>query len=250
MALESRAMRTLGGAAVALLAYRYWRRTLSQAPGELGLRNASEGVGYTYSKEHPWWLEGQRFDFKMLFELLGEEGIREISTEFYRRIYIDDEAPWFRDMFTRRASLQQSIDRQAAFFVQMWGGPKVYTANNKPHCLRNFVIDHAGLKFFAMHENVRAKHEITHEGGARWQHHMNNTLLTLRPAWVAKFGEERARMIEKTIRWFSDHGLENIVQGGPEKAVWHPARIVFRFLMTLTLKFVVRDLYYPPKSKQ
>jgi truncated hemoglobin YjbI len=232
-------------AALALWMYRWWRKTLSQPSGKLGLRDASEGVYRTFQNgknEPAWWLKGQRLDFKMLFDRLRESGIREISTEFYRRVYEDDEAPWFRDMFRRRATLQQSIDRQAAFFTQLWGGPKLYTANNKPHCLRSFVKDHAGLKFFAMHENVRAKNEITVEGAERWFYHMDATLLHLRPSWESRFGKEDAGMIEKTIRWFADHGLGNILQGGPVASPWHPARIGFRALMRITASFSVRDL--------
>jgi truncated hemoglobin YjbI len=218
---------------------------MSQASFKLGLHDASKGVYRTFQqgKDKPaWWLNGQRLDLQALFDLLGESSIRELSTEFYRRVYADDEAPWFRDMFRYRATLQQSIDRQAAFFTQVWGGPKLYTANHKPHCLRSYVKDHAGLKMFAMHENVRAKKQITAEGGERWFYHMDATLLHLRPSWEARFGREDAAMIEKTVRWFADHVLGVMLQGAPVASPWHPAHIGFRARVRITGMFSVRDL--------
>lgn len=212
--------------------------------GQDRTREAAKGVYKTFAKTAAWWLEGQRFDTSVLYAMLGEAGIRELSTEFYQRVYSDTEASWFRDLFRFKASLQQSIDRQAAFFVQIWGGKKVYTANSRPHCLRSMLSDHSGAKMFAMHETSRAQKEITKEAAERWLYHVDATLLALRPAWQQKFGKD-ARRLEQTVRWFCDHVLERIVWGRPEESPLHPKSIVFRVFIFLHSQFVVRDLHYP-----
>lgn len=224
-----------------------FNKTITSMFGEKaadGTYDATKGVSGTFARENAWWLEGRRSDMVLLFETLGEEGIRELSTEFYERVYADVEVPWFRDMFRLRASLQDSIDRQAAFFVQFWGGPKSYTASNRPGCP---LGEHAGAKMFVMHENLRAKKLITEAAALRWLQHMDGALLELRPRWRANHGEEKAWMLEKTVRWFCDHVLERLVWGGPVRSRWHPLRFVFRTFITIQSHYVVRDLALPAK---
>ena len=89
--------------------------------------DASKGVDSSFSpapRSEQWWLVGERLDTFVLFHHLGERDIRALSTAFYTRVYSDVEDEAFRALFRERATLEQSINRQAAFFVQMWGGPK------------------------------------------------------------------------------------------------------------------------------
>lgn len=213
----------------------------------LTLKPAGKGVGGSYAptpRAEWWWLQGQRLDTSALYQQLGETGVREISTEFYGRVYADDtDEGWFRDMFKRRATMKQSIDRQAAFFCQMWGAPsKPYTASNKPHCLRTLIGDHAGAKMFVMHNEPRAHGDITPKGAARWWFHMDAALLQLRPGWRAKHGEELGKALEKTVRWFCDHVLERLVWGGPAKSPFAPPRLIFGLFQAITARFVRRQL--------
>lgn len=244
-------MAGLGLSAGALvMAYRLatFRKDVSNMFGEVSsdrTYDAKMGVSGSFAPQPHWWLEGRRLDMGLLYETLGEEGVREIAEEFYKRVYADDEAPWFRDMFRVRASFQDSVDRQAAFFVQFWSGPKVYTANNKRY---NPLGIHAGAKMFAMHESVRAQKLITVEGARRWLQHMDAALLHLRPMWAERHGDI-APMLETTIRWFCDHVLERLVWGGPVQNPWHPMRFVFRAFIAIQQNFVVRDLDYPPTPK-
>lgn len=213
----------------------------------LTLRPAGKGVSGSYAPTPSaewWWLQGERLDTSALYQHFGEAGIREISAEFYIRVYADDaDGGWFRDMFRRRATMKQSIDRQAAFFCQMWGAPsKPYTASNKPHCLRALVGDHAGAKMFVMHKESRAHGDITPKSAARWWFHMDAALMSLRPLWQAKHGDELGLALEKTVRWFCDHVLERMVWGGPAKSPFAPPRLIFGLFQAITARFVQRQL--------
>jgi truncated hemoglobin YjbI len=182
-----------------------------------GKKPATEGVSGTYSTRHPWWREGLRDDTKFIYDTIGPGGIHDLSEAFYHRVYADDEEPYFRDMFKQRATLQDSVNRQTQFFMQMWGGVKEYTATNKPHFLRSIIGDHAGMKMFAKHDLARQRGQITESSAARWMHHMDGALDEQSIIWTSKYGEEKAKAVEKTVRWFLDHVLERMVWGAPVK---------------------------------
>jgi hypothetical protein len=107
-------------------------------------KGVSKSFGETLSP--PWWLQGKRWDTSLVYGFLKESGIRELSANFYNSVYADEDVPWFRDMFRRRATLEQSIERQTNFFIQVWGGPHIYTDSNESHCLRYIVADHGKYK--------------------------------------------------------------------------------------------------------
>eukprot|EP00927_Polykrikos_kofoidii_P047670 TRINITY_DN41944_c0_g1_i1.p1 TRINITY_DN41944_c0_g1~~TRINITY_DN41944_c0_g1_i1.p1 ORF type:complete len:400 (-),score=61.36 TRINITY_DN41944_c0_g1_i1:351-1550(-) len=214
----------------------------------LTLMSATKGVDESYSpapRAEWWWLQGKRLDTAALFDHLGEAGIRELSTAFYQRVYADEEV-WFRDLFKRRATLQQSIDRQVAFFAQHWGDPtKPYTATNQQHCLRSLVGDLAGAKMVVMHDSARASGHINDRGAARWWFHMDAALLDLRPVWRATYGEDVGCALEKTVRWFCDHVLERLVWGGPVKSPLAPQRLMFKLVTAITRRFVCHLVALP-----
>eukprot|EP00040_Diaphanoeca_grandis_P012454 m.63093 g.63093 ORF g.63093 m.63093 type:complete len:407 (+) comp23239_c0_seq1:275-1495(+) len=210
------------------------------------LRDASLGVSGSFaptSREEWWWLEGNRLDTGTLYGYLGDAGIIALSTAFYRRVYDDVDNEWFRSMFSKRASLQQSIDRQAAFFSQMWGGPhKRYTGSNRSHCLRSVIGDHAGAKMFVMHNKSRSDGDITAKAAARWWIHMNAAVSELSPEWCRTHGDVVGKSIEQTIRWFCDHVLERLVWGGPTPSLFTPPRMMFIVLTRITALFARRDV--------
>ena len=83
---------------VALGLYRLLRTSTAVKPapitgtGELSgfvLRPATKGVNDSFSpapKSQHWWLEGHRLDLSDLYELLGSQGILQLSTSFYARV--------------------------------------------------------------------------------------------------------------------------------------------------------------------
>ena len=213
----------------------------------LRLKPANKGVSSSFSPSPScWWLQGERLDTSELFPLLGSDGIRQISAAFYNRVYDDndDENKWFTDLFKKRATLQQSIDRQAAFFSQMFGEPaKPYTSTNTPHCLRSVVGDHAGAKMFVMHHRSRDAGEITEETALKWWQHMDRALAEdLRPVWKAKHGEELGHAVEKAVRWFTDHVLERMVWGAPTKSAFTIRSVMFRLFTSITKRFVTNKV--------
>jgi truncated hemoglobin YjbI len=62
-----------------------------------------------------------------LFERIGEEGIRELSTRFYDKVFADKDNPWFLNIFSS-SSKNEAIEHQHLFFVQTFGGPPLYQA--------------------------------------------------------------------------------------------------------------------------
>lgn len=66
-----------------------------------------------------------RIDEVNLFERLGEDCFRKLSTNFYQRVYSDEEA-WFRNIFKGRP-IEEAIQNQMDFFIQRLGGPPRYS---------------------------------------------------------------------------------------------------------------------------
>eukprot|EP00977_Amphora_coffeiformis_P016522 scaffold5138_cov170-Amphora_coffeaeformis.AAC.3 len=64
-----------------------------------------------------------------LYERIGVEGIRELSTRFYDKVFDDKEALWFLNIFSS-STRSEAIENQYLFFVQTFGGPALY-ANKK-----------------------------------------------------------------------------------------------------------------------
>jgi len=97
-----------------------------------------------------------------LHSLLGSERIVAIVDRFYKRVYADNDAPWFRDAFTRLGSLQHHVHTQAAFWVDAFGGGKAY---------------HGGDFRLNFHHTHNAAHVMNAEGAKRWMHHMGKVLV-------------------------------------------------------------------------
>jgi tellurite resistance-related uncharacterized protein len=132
---------------------------------------------------------------------------------------------------------------QVAFFSQVFGGAEArYTDTNRPSWLRRVVKDHAGAKMFAMHVSARKAGHLTPRAAARWWHHMDATLVQLRPGLRRTHGEVVGTALEKTVRWFCDHVLERLVWGGPTESLFTLPRIVAGISFKITEWFVRHDV--------
>lgn len=60
-----------------------------------------------------------------LYERIGDEGFRKLSTSFYERVFDDTESAWFLNIFSS-STKHEAIENQHLFFVQTFGGPDLY----------------------------------------------------------------------------------------------------------------------------
>ena len=99
--------------------------------------------------------------FWQLYSLIGEEPIVAIITDFYQRVFADNDVPWFRDAFTNLAPLEYHIAAQAAYWIDAMGGGRRY---------------HGGEYRLHFHHKHNAAVVMTAEGASRWMYHMQRTL--------------------------------------------------------------------------
>ncbi|XP_062023050.1 two-on-two hemoglobin-3 [Rosa rugosa] len=93
-----------------------------------------------------------------LFQKLGLQAFVNLSTDFYTRVY-DDEQEWFRSIFAN-SKKEDAIQNQYEFFVQRMGGPSLYSQRKG-------------------HPALIGRHRpfpVTHEAAERWLHHMQQAL--------------------------------------------------------------------------
>ncbi|KAF9612840.1 hypothetical protein IFM89_004250 [Coptis chinensis] len=97
-------------------------------------------------------------DTTNLFEKLGLQTFINLSTDFYTRVY-DDEEEWFRLIFAN-SKKEDAIQNQYEFFVQRMGGPPLYSQRKG-------------------HPALIGRHRpfpVTHQAAERWLHHMQQAL--------------------------------------------------------------------------
>nr|VDD48231.1 unnamed protein product [Brassica oleracea] len=98
-------------------------------------------------------------DESNLFEKLGLQSFINLSTNFYTRVYDDEEEEWFRSMFAN-SKKEDAIQNQYEFFVQRMGGPPLYSQRKG-------------------HPALIGRHRpfpVTHEAAERWLQHMQNAM--------------------------------------------------------------------------
>ncbi|XP_051136864.1 two-on-two hemoglobin-3 [Andrographis paniculata] len=96
-----------------------------------------------------------------LYEKLGLQTFINLSTNFYNRVYDDEEEEWFRSIFAN-SKKEDAIQNQYEFFVQRMGGPPLYSQRRG-------------------HPALIARHRpfpVTREAAERWLHHMQQALDT------------------------------------------------------------------------
>ncbi|XP_068648745.1 two-on-two hemoglobin-3 [Aristolochia californica] len=93
-----------------------------------------------------------------LFEKLGLQAFVDLSTDFYSRVYQDEEE-WFRSIFAN-STKEDAIRNQYEFFVQRMGGPPLYSRRKG-------------------HPALIGRHRpfpVTHQAAERWLNHMQQAL--------------------------------------------------------------------------
>jgi truncated hemoglobin YjbI len=98
-----------------------------------------------------------RIDDVNIFEQLGLDKLKELSTEFYRRVAADEDEE-FRHIFDR--DLSEAVQNQYEFFAQRFGGPPLYQQRKGHPALRG---RHAGFA-------------ITRRAAERWLMHMREAM--------------------------------------------------------------------------
>ncbi|KAI5669358.1 hypothetical protein M9H77_19211 [Catharanthus roseus] len=97
-------------------------------------------------------------DDENIYEKLGLQTFIDLSTNFYTRVY-DDEEEWFRSIFAN-SKKEDAIQNQYEFFVQRMGGPPLYSQRKG-------------------HPALIGRHRpfpVTHRAAERWLHHMQQAL--------------------------------------------------------------------------
>uniref|UniRef100_A0A2P2JC83 Uncharacterized protein MANES_03G064300 n=1 Tax=Rhizophora mucronata TaxID=61149 RepID=A0A2P2JC83_RHIMU len=95
-----------------------------------------------------------------LFQNLGLQSFVNLSTNFYNRVF-DDEEEWFRSIFAG-SKKEEAIQNQYEFFVQRMGGPPLYSQRKG-------------------HPALIGRHRpfpVTHRAAERWLQHMQIALDT------------------------------------------------------------------------
>jgi truncated hemoglobin YjbI len=89
-----------------------------------------------------------------LYQRLGRDPFVKLSTNFYNRVY-EDEQQWFRSIFANSRK-EEAIQNQYEFFIQRMGGPPLYSKRK----------GHPAL--IGRH----APYAITEQAAVRWLEHM------------------------------------------------------------------------------
>jgi truncated hemoglobin YjbI len=126
-----------------------------------------------------------------LFERIGEEGIRELSTRFYDKVFADKDNPWFLNIFSS-STRAEAIENQFLFFVQTFGGPPLYQAkkgkytrlagrhaNYVSSCQTSPVPSYVHRYMYHPHECPRLRYAcqpIGPRAAHRWVAHMKDAL--------------------------------------------------------------------------
>lgn len=101
--------------------------------------------------------------FWQLYSLIGQKPIIDLVTDFYRRVYADQDPKyqWFKKAFTELAPLDHHIATQTAYWIDAMGGGRVY---------------HGGNYRLSFHHTHNARQVMTAAGAKRWMFHMRGAL--------------------------------------------------------------------------
>ena len=97
--------------------------------------------------------------FWQLYSVVGQEPIVSIVSEFYQRVFADEE--WFRSVFERVGGLNHHINTQASMWIDVMGGGPYY---------------HGAEFRLNFHHSHNAHQLMNADGAKRWVALMVNTL--------------------------------------------------------------------------
>ncbi len=97
--------------------------------------------------------------FWQLYSVLGQDRIVRITTNFYKRVYRQDE--WFRSVFARVGAVDHHIRTQSSMWLDVMGGGSAY---------------HGGEFRLNFHHTQNAMELMTEKGAALWAKLMVETL--------------------------------------------------------------------------
>ncbi|KAK6162114.1 hypothetical protein DH2020_001955 [Rehmannia glutinosa] len=123
-----------------------------------------------------------------LYEKLGLQTFINLSTNFYNRVY-DDEEEWFRSIFAN-SKKEDAIQNQYEFFVQRMGGPPLYSQRRGLISYAKSSMIPLPAVFFNRYHVVQVKSVLSHpaliarhrpfpvtrQAAERWLHHMQQAL--------------------------------------------------------------------------
>jgi truncated hemoglobin YjbI len=95
-----------------------------------------------------------------IYQRLGDEGLLELTSLFYDRVFQDDQEAWFLNIFSS-STKQEAIDNQFRFLVQTFGGPELYKEKKGKY-----------TRLVGRHAN----YNIGRRAADRWNQHMRDAL--------------------------------------------------------------------------
>lgn len=104
--------------------------------------------------------EPYKLYFWQLYDVIGEEHLKDIITRFYKRVFEDVEEEWFRSSFVETGDLEHHITGQLLFWKDIMGGGSFYVGGEKKLNIKHKMV----------------KEVMTKEGAKRWMFHMNAVL--------------------------------------------------------------------------
>ena len=102
---------------------------------------------------------GTPIQFWQLYSVLGSQRIVDIVTQFYDRVFDDED--WFRSVFARISSKERHISTQSSMWVDVMGGGHTY---------------HGGEFRLNFHHTHNAFELMNNRGAERWVMLMKSTL--------------------------------------------------------------------------
>jgi truncated hemoglobin YjbI len=100
--------------------------------------------------------------FWQICSLSGRDPIRKVVRNFYDRVFDDNEAPWFRDVFVRQETKRYHILMQTCMYWDCFGGGRLYGGGEK--------------RVMVHHRKTMVEEIMTERGAERWIMHMVNAL--------------------------------------------------------------------------
>jgi truncated hemoglobin YjbI len=140
-----------------------------------GYFSGEEGGSSSSSSDEERRKPLEELTIKDLYEILKDDGVSQIVSNFYSRIWAKDD--WFKQSFAVLADFDHHVWAQTAFWMECFGKGPVYHGGN------------TRLKF----HHSRAEKVMNVRGAERWMAEMNLTLKEVLPKVIF----EDAKLLER-----------------------------------------------------